>query len=30
VVDGHYLSLARRRLPSVAASFLSMTVSRTR
>jgi hypothetical protein len=26
VVDGHYLSLARRRLPDVAASFLSRTV----
>jgi len=26
VADGHYLSLARRRLPSVAARFLSMTV----
>jgi hypothetical protein len=30
VVEGHYLSLARRRLPSVAASFLSMTVAATR
>lgn len=30
VVDGHYLSLARRRLLSVAASFLSMTVAATR
>jgi hypothetical protein len=30
VVDGHYLSLARRRLPSVAASFLSMTFRRSR
>jgi hypothetical protein len=30
MVDGHYLSLARRRLPSVAASFLSMTVARAR
>jgi hypothetical protein len=29
VVDGHYLSLARRRLPSVAASFLSMTLAVT-
>ena len=30
VVDGHYLSLARRRLPSVAASFLSMTLAAAR
>lgn len=30
VVDGHYLSLARRRLPSVAARFLSMTVDGAR
>jgi hypothetical protein len=30
VVDGHYLSLARRRLPSVAASFLSMTIAEAR
>ncbi|MEX2203272.1 MAG: hypothetical protein WD965_04205 [Actinomycetota bacterium] len=30
VVDGHYLSLARRRLPSVAARFLSMTVGEAR
>jgi hypothetical protein len=28
-VDGHYLSLARGRLPSVAASFLSMTLAVT-
>lgn len=30
VVDGHYLSLARRRLPTVAAGFLSMTVAGAR
>jgi hypothetical protein len=30
VVDGHYLSLARRRLPSVATRFLSMTVGGAR
>jgi hypothetical protein len=30
VVDGHYLSLARRRLPPVAASFLSMTLAGAR
>lgn len=30
VVDGHYFSLARRRLPSVAATFLSMTIRRER
>lgn len=30
VVDGHYLSLSRKRLPSVAASFLSMTAAATR
>jgi hypothetical protein len=30
VVDGHYLSLARQRLPSVAASFLSKTIAASR
>lgn len=30
VVDGHYLSLARQRLPSVAASFLSKTAAARR